>query len=171
TRAEVRLAELEKEQSCLVKNQKKFRALAKAHKEMLELPREPKPFEGKKLELKVLRRMMEELVERRALLKQLAPHLETIIAVQQLTQEDLKKVEVAEQAADKMNDLQERLSTTQARIEMHRMTVRRIKEVKERLAELETQLADEEALKHLVHGFQDKNMKKMAIEAISQRLM
>ncbi|MDN3101461.1 hypothetical protein P0E61_14075, partial [Enterococcus faecalis] len=96
TRAEVRLAELEKEQSCLVKNQKKFRALAKAHKEMLELPREPKPFEGKKLELKVLRRMMEELVERRALLKQLAPHLETIIAVQQLTQEDLKKVEVAE---------------------------------------------------------------------------
>lgn len=65
TRAEVRLAELEKEQSCLVKNQKKFRALAKAHKEMLELPREPKPFEGKKLELKVLRRMMEELVERR----------------------------------------------------------------------------------------------------------
>ncbi|MDN3155498.1 hypothetical protein, partial [Enterococcus faecalis] len=50
--------------------------------EMLELPREPKPFEGKKLELKVLRRMMEELVERRALLKQLAPHLETIIAVQ-----------------------------------------------------------------------------------------
>ncbi|WP_391857331.1 hypothetical protein, partial [Vibrio cidicii] len=60
---------------------------------------------------------------------------------------------------------------TQARIEMHRMTVRRIKEVKERLAELETQLADEEALKHLVHGFQDKNMKKMAIEAISQRLM
>lgn len=147
------------------------KALAKIHKELMELPRKPKAFTGKKLETKVLKRVIEEVNERRLLLKYLEPHLETIIEFQKLTEADLQKVKASEEIGDRMNAVQEQLSVVQASIEMHRAVRSRVKEAQVRLAEMKAQLEDEEPLKHLVHGFQDKNIKKMAIEAISQRLM
>ncbi|QBQ74677.1 DNA repair protein [Burkholderia phage BcepSauron] len=170
-KAEVQLNAAQSELGRVKAQQKKHRANAKAHRELAALPPEPEEFTGKKLELKVLRRMLEEITERRSLLRQLADHLDTIIAIQKLKKSDMEIVKRAEEAASQMSDLQERLSSAQAKIEMHRTVRARIADMKERVAEMEAQLAEEEALKHLVQGFQDKNLKKMAIEAISQRLM
>jgi DNA repair exonuclease SbcCD ATPase subunit len=58
-----------------------------------------------------------------------------------------------------------------AKIELHRTIAEQVKDMKARLLEMKAQLKDEPALKYLVQGYQDKNIKKMAIEAISQHLM
>src|ERR1700682_561109 len=60
------------------------------YSELQDLPRKPKPFEGKKLQIVVLKRMLEEIQERRQLLEFCRPHLETIIAFTQLKNADIE---------------------------------------------------------------------------------
>ena len=141
------------------------------NEELQELPRKPKPFEGKKLQIVVLRRMLEEIQERKQLLEFCRPHLESIIAFAELKTEDIEKAKASDGLHDRMNNIQELLSKVTAKLEVHRTIAARQKETRERLIELKTQLKDEEPLRLLVQGYQDKNLKKMAIESISVRLM
>jgi DNA repair exonuclease SbcCD ATPase subunit len=145
--------------------------LAVHYDHLKDLPSKPRPFEGKKLQLVVLRRMMDELRDNRALLDFMRPHLDTVIEVQQLTKADVKKAEVATSLTDKMNMVQDRLAQIQAKLEIHDTMRTRVLEMRDRLIEMKRELKDIEPLKILVQGFQDKNLKKMAIEAIGQRLM
>lgn len=144
--------------------------LARAHRELRDLPRKPKPFTGKKLQTAVLKRALDELIERKSLLSYLRPHLDSIIQFQALTEADLKKVKASSGLSSRMNTVQEELSEVQAKIGIHRTMAERVTELRARMAEMKVQLEDEEPLKLLVQGFQDKNVKKMAVEAISQRL-
>ena len=139
--------------------------------ELRGLPAKPEPFTGKKLQTVVLRRMLEELSERRSLLKYLEPHLDTVIAFLALTPEDLKKVAEAEGLSDQMNAVQDRLSRAVAKLEVQKTLAANVADLRTRLHEMKAELAEEQALKYLVNGYQDKNIKKMAVEAISQRLM
>lgn len=144
---------------------------AALYQELKDLPSRPKPFTGKKLQLVVLRKMMEELTANRALLDFMRPHLDAIIGVQELTKEDVKKAQSSDSLSDDMNAVQERMSKIQAKIEIHDTMRDRVLEMRDRLVKMKKELADIEPLKILVQGFQDKNLKKMAIEAIGQRLM
>ena len=149
----------------------KLKEWAKINEELQDLPRKPKPFEGKKLQVVVLKRMLEEIQERRQLLEFCRPHLETIVAFTQLKREDIEAAKASDGLHARMNNLQELLSKAQAKLEVHRTIAERQKETRERLIELKNQLRDEEPLRHLVNGYQDKNLKKMAVQAISTRLM
>ncbi len=144
--------------------------LAKVHRELKDLPRKPKAFEGKKLQVTVLKRMLEELRERRSLLRYLAPHLDTLVALQTLTAEDRERAKAATGLADKMNDVQERLSKLVAKIEVNKSQSGQARKMRLRLKEMKAELADEEALKALVQAYDDRNIKKMVVEAISQKL-
>jgi DNA repair exonuclease SbcCD ATPase subunit len=139
--------------------------------ELRDLPRKPKAFEGKKLQTVVLKRMLTELHERRSLLDYLEPHLDTVIEFKALTQKDLERVKDSEGLSDRMNAIQEKLSNLQAKREVHSTISGRLADMRTRLREMKIQLEDEQALKHLVQGYADKNIKKMAVEAISVRLM
>jgi len=70
-----------------------------------------------------------------------------------------------------MNELQDRCATLQAKFEVQETLTERLADMKVRLREMRSELEDEEPLKLLVQGFSDRNIKKMIIEAISQRLM
>jgi DNA repair exonuclease SbcCD ATPase subunit len=146
-------------------------ALAKMNRELQDLSRKPRKPKGKKLQIVVLKRMLEELYERKALLEHMDPHLETIMEFQKLTRADLKKAAASSGLSEKMNSTQERLSKISAQLEVHLTIKTRVLEMRERLVTMKRELKDEEPLRLLVQGYQDKNIKKMAVKAISQRLM
>lgn len=139
--------------------------------ELQDLPRKPKPFKGKKLQVVVLKRMLEELYERKSLLEHMQPHLETILEFQKLTRADLKNARASADLSERMNLIQERLSKITAKLEVHDTIKVRVTEMRDRLVEMKKGLRDEEPLRLLVQGYQDKNIKRMAVEAIGQRLM
>lgn len=142
-----------------------------AHEELSKLPERPEPFEGKKLQTVVLKKMIEELQERRSLLRYMEPHLDSVIDFQKLTKEQIKEAGESHDLALQMNELQDRCARLQAKAEVQETLAERLSDMRVRLRELREELKDEEPLKLLVQGFQDKNIKKMIIEAISQRLM
>lgn len=150
---------------------KTFVADAAYSDELRNLPRKPRPFEGKKLQTEVLKKMLVELNERRSLLDYLEPHLDTVIEFKALTAKDLERVKESEGLSDRMNAIQEKLSGLQAKQEVHSTISSRLSSMRTRLREMKIELEDEQALKHLVQGYADKNIKKMAVEAISVRLM
>jgi DNA repair exonuclease SbcCD ATPase subunit len=145
--------------------------LAALYTELKDLPTKPRAFKGKKLQIEVLKRMLIEIRERRSLLEYLQPHLETIIQFQALTSEDLLVVKESDGLSDRMNQVQDRAAQLQAKIEVHDTMAGRVQDMRQRLVKMKRELKDVEPLKLLVQGFQDKNLKKMAIEAIGQRLM
>lgn len=145
---------------------------AAGHCEVLrDMPRKPAPFAGKKLQTKVLKRMLEELSERYLLLKFFSPHLDTLIQYRELTKEQKTKAKDSESLHDRINDLQEKISKIHAKLEIHNTVKGRVADMRKRLVAMTKELKDEEPLRLLVQGFSDKHIKKKAIEAISSRLM
>lgn len=147
------------------------KADASLYSELKDLPKRPRPFEGKKLQTKVLRIALEELKERASLLQFLSPHVDTIVAFNALTKEQRLKVKNAPNLHERINTLQENISKIQAKLEVHNSVKERVEEMRTRLVAMKRQLRDEEPLRLLVQGFSDKHMKKMAIEAIGANLM
>lgn len=80
----------------------------------------------------------------------------------------LKPVEFDSSA---FQEMQERLSRLQSKLAVHNGVVERARKLKTRLSELKAQLDDELTLELIVDAYNDKAMKKMAVEAISTRLM
>lgn len=141
------------------------------YREIRDLPSKPARFEGQKLQIKVLRRMREEIYARRTLLASLKPHLESIFDYVALTPEQKKQATDSQGLATRMSDVQHKLSRITAKIEVHNTISERSGEMRKRLIEMKKELKEEEPLKHLIAGYQDKNIKKAAVEAISERLM
>lgn len=139
--------------------------------ELVNLPAKPKAFEGLKLQVVVCKRMVEEIRERKSLLSYMQPHLDTVIDFLKLTKAEVKEARQSEGINDQMNDLQTKWSRIQAKLEIHKTLKEQVQDMRVRLLAMKKKLAEEEPLKHLVQGYQDKNIKKMAVEAISERLM
>jgi len=141
------------------------------NRELQALPVEPEPYTGKKLTTKIIKKCLEEVQEVRYALQHIKPHLETVIDFLALSKEDVSKARASEGLNDQMNEVQNKLSRLMAKIELHRTIREQVHDMRTRLLEMKRELRDEPALKHLVAGYQDKNIKKMAVEAISQHLM
>jgi DNA repair exonuclease SbcCD ATPase subunit len=142
-----------------------------AFDEIKNLPDEPEKFEGKKLEVQVLERMVTEDRDRISLLTFIHPNLETIIDLGKLTAKQRGAASIGPKLQAKINELQDKLSNLKTKYAIGREAMQTYKRLKERLTEMREELKDEEALKLLVDGYSDKAVKKMAIQAISKRLM
>jgi len=153
------------------KAKKKYLAMAKIHEEIRNLPKEPAPFEGKKLQTEVLKRMLIEIRERKALLEYMKPHLDTVIDFKNLTKKDILKAQSSKDLSEQMNQVQEVFSKIQSKLDVHNAVKNQLNDIRTRLRELKEKLKNEEPLRHLVQGYQDKNIKRMVIQAISHDLM
>jgi DNA repair exonuclease SbcCD ATPase subunit len=110
---------------------------------------------------------LEELKVTAELLRFCQPHLDTIAALQTLTKEDQE----VQFDTEKLNRMQDKLASIQAKLEVHNAVKSRAAKMRSRLLELQADMESEEALTLLLDGYSDKAVKKMVIEAISQHLM
>lgn len=139
--------------------------------ELVSLPRRPRPFEGRKLEVKIKQRMVDEDKERLQLLMFLRPNLDTIIALKALTEKQRNAGSMAVRLQAKVNDIHEKLSKVRAKIEVNELVATSVLRLRKRLREMKVELENEDALKLLVEGYGERATKRMAIKAISSRLM
>ncbi len=152
----------------IVAKNKKYLKIAR---QLVELPERPRKFDGSKMEVKVLQRMVDEDREALQLLKLLRPNLDTIMALGQLTEKQRQSGKMARKLHETINELQEFLSRTDSRLAIDDVRRTDMKALRKRLRKLKEELADEEALKILIEGYSDKEMKRMAVRLISRRLM
>jgi len=148
---------------------------AKLHKtigkELRNLPEEPEPFEGRKLEVEVCERMVEEDKQQLQLLDFMQPNLDTVASLRKLTDKQRNAAAVAPRLQQRINDVHEKLSKLKARLEVNEMVCSSLRSHRTRLEEMKAELVHEEHLKLLVEAYSDKSMKRMAIKAVSRRLM
>lgn len=144
---------------------------AKAVAEVRELPSRPKKFEGKKLDIPILERMCEEDQERLILLDFIQPNLDTIRDITKLTDKQRRASKIADKLRTKINEVQERLGKLRLKWSLAKEAYLDYKRLRDRVVEMKTALRDEKALKLLVEGYSDKQMKKTAIKTIASRLM
>ncbi len=140
-------------------------------RELRNLPEEPEAFEGRKLEVEVCERMVEEDRAQIELLEFMEPNLETLKALRELTDKQRAASSVGPKLQDRINELHEKVSKLRARLEVNSMVTSTLKTHRDRLLEMKAELADEEKLKLLVEAYSEKNMKRMAVKAISKQLM
>jgi DNA repair exonuclease SbcCD ATPase subunit len=140
-------------------------------KEIRDLPEEPEPFTGKKLEVEVCERMVEEDRQRIELLEFMEPNLETIKSLRELTDKQRAASSKGPMLQARINEIHERVSKIKARLEVNQMVTSSLKKHRDRLLEMKAELAEEESLRLLVEAYSDKNMKRMAVKAVSTRLM
>lgn len=163
--------ELTQELEALKEKRAKYKPMLEIYDELSALPKRPKKFEGKKLELVVMRKIGEELTQKRMLLEFCKPHIDTIVKFMNLSEKDIERASKADRLMAKVAKVNEEISDIRAKLELQATVGKRLESMKARLEELAAKLADEPALRALVNGYSDKQMKKMAIQAISEHLM
>ncbi len=134
-----------------------------------DLPMPPKPFEGKRIESSVMDAMVQQDRDIIAAVDWALSNYEILKNALSFTREQQKLAKL--DVHKSINQIQERLSTLRADLAVHQDRSSRRKALKLRLQELETKLEDEDALKLLLRAYDDKAMKKLAIQAISSHLM
>lgn len=150
---------------------KKTLPIARLFKEIRDLPSKPEEFTGKKLQTEVLEKMKAEITERRELLKFVAPHIGTIVEYLALTDEQIKAAKNLDELAEKMNRVQAKYTQALTKLEVDDTIGDQLEEMRTRLRQMKRELRDEPHVKLLVQGYSDKNIKKLAVDAISERLM
>lgn len=145
--------------------------LAKMYRVIRDLPSKPEEFTGRKLETKVLEKMKTEILARRELLKFVVPHVDTIVEYLALTPEQIKSAKNLDALAEKMSDVQAKYTQALTKLEVDDSIDDQLAEMRSRLKQMKKDLRDEPYVKMLVQGYSDKNIKKLAVDAISERLM
>lgn len=161
-------------QASLSELQKKYDALkryANLCKEFANMPDKPQKFEGRKLEVKVMQRMVDEDREHIQLLAFLHPNLDTILALQKLTEKQRNSGSMASRLQERVNAIHEKLSKLRAKVEINNVVQENVQRLRKHLKAMKAELVNEEALRLLVESYSDKAMKRMAVKAISSRLM
>ena len=149
----------------------KFRRYKKIGKELRDLPEAPEPFEGRKLEIDVCERMVEEDRAQIELLDFMQPNIDTVAALRALTEKQRGAASVAPKLQARITEIHEKLSRVRSKLEVNSMVISGLKKHRARLLEMKEELKDEEALKLLVEAYSDKGLKRTAIKAVSTRLM
>lgn len=139
--------------------------------QLIDLPTKPNKFVGRKMEVNVLQRMVDEDRDTLQLLKLMRPNLDTIIALSQLTKSERKKADAASELHQAINEMQEYLSRNDSVLAVDDARQEDLAALKVKLKKLKLELADEEALKLLIEGYSEKEMKRMAVRLIGRRLM
>lgn len=151
-----------------IERARKYRSIGK---ELRDLPTEPQKFEGRKLELEVCQRMVDEDREQLRLLEFMQPNLDSVEILRGLTDKQRKASGLASKLQDRVNEIHESIAGLRAKLEVDQMVTSQLARHRERLLEMREELKDEEDLKLLVEAYSDKNMKRQAVKAVSTRLM
>ncbi len=137
-----------------------------SYREARELPSPPERFTGKKVETAVVQKMVDEDREVLAAFDLVAPNLKMVLEFA-----SMEEIDTSSDFMTKVEELTPKIATVQAELEVVRSYRSRLKDMKARLETLEKDLKDVPALKLLQDAYADKAMKRMAIKAISSRLM
>lgn len=73
--------------------------------------------------------------------------------------------------SEKLEQMQDQVSSSKTRLQVHNTVKGRASEMRTRLKALDRQLQDEEAVLFALEAYGDKAIKRMAVEAISERMM
>lgn len=149
----------------------KLSRYADLNEDLSNLPRKPRPFEGKKLEAAVKQRMVDEDKDRLKLLKFLQPNLDMVIAIQKVSDKQRVAAAAAPLLQARINEVHEELSKLRAQLETQKMAYANVKRLATKLKDLKAQLVNEKPLKLLIEAYSDKAMKRLAVQAISNRLV
>lgn len=151
-----------------IEKAKRYRKLGR---ELRDLPSAPEPFEGRKLEVEVCERMVEEDRAQVELLEFMEPNIETLEQLRALTDKQRNAASIAPKLQQRITEVHEKLSKVRSRLEVNSMVCESLAKHKVRLLEMREELVNEEPLKLLVEAYSDKSIKRMAVKAISKRLM
>jgi DNA repair exonuclease SbcCD ATPase subunit len=149
----------------------KARRYRKIGRELRDLPSAPEPFEGRKLEVNVCERMVEEDRAQIELLEFIEPNLENLKQLRELTDKQRNAASIAPKLQTRITEIHEKLSKVRSRLEVNAMVCESLGKHRKRLLEMKEELVNEEPLKLLVEAYSDKSIKRMAVKAISKRLM
>jgi DNA repair exonuclease SbcCD ATPase subunit len=134
--------------------------------EVLRDVRKPVAYDGPELDVEREESKLAKAEKLVDLLRTCTSHLDTVRDLLALTPAQRKL-----SASKKLPQYRERVSEIKSKMAVHRAVKDKVASQKERIAKLEHDLKEEEAVKVLVKGFSDKAIKRMAVEAISTRLM
>lgn len=101
------------------------------------------------------------------------PYIKLLQRAMTMTTEEQKKAEkiLKKDLTTEIQDLQDKVAGWKAKMALHKTMKENALALRTRLRKLKKEVVLIEPLKKLVEGFQDKNVKRMAIEALSQSLM
>ena len=139
--------------------------------ELLAVAPKPEAFTGKKYESSVKERLLEEDKVRERLLKFLEPHVEMIIAYQNLTDKQKEAGKLAEKLQEAIIASQEICAKLESRIEAQQAILENLKRQRQNLKQYEESLKDEKNIRLILQAYDDRAMKRLAIESISSRLI
>jgi DNA repair exonuclease SbcCD ATPase subunit len=146
------------------KTAKELAPKVELYKKVSKLPHKPeKVLKPKVLDLATAEKQLE-------LLSLSLKHKDDLVAIKGLTRQDIEEAEASGDAASLVR-LQDKLSTLRSRLAQHESVYEKVRAQKARLAELTAQLEDEEVLRALLKGYDDKAVKRLVVEAISEHFM
>ena len=134
--------------------------------EVLSKVQKPMEPDGTALELDQEETKLEKAQARLDLLRTSTSHFDMVCELAKLTPQQRKL-----KASKDLAKFRERLTSIKTKMAVHRAVKDKVVTQRERIDVLEKQLKEEEALKILVKGYSDKAIKRMAVEAISARLI
>lgn len=143
------------------KRKAKLKPRALIYKAIRDVPEMPKPFKGRKLQVEVVERMVADGKRKLEALDQLMPSASLLAALTEKEPKDYSK---------RLRKLGDELSVARASMSARKAYNRQRRALQSRLEELQEQLQDEPALKILADAYNEKGMKRMAIEAVSNLL-
>lgn len=142
------------------KKKKLLRKDAQLYKALRNIPEKPAPFHGKKLQLEVVESMVDRDKEVLYALTQVLPNVKLLRALSNPPKDFSKKIE----------KLHEALARASAEATARASYRRQMKELLARRESLAESLRDEPALQLLAQAYNEKGMKRLAIEAVTSLL-
>lgn len=136
-----------------------------------DMPTKPSPYTGKKYEVAVKQRMVDEDRERLQLLRFIQPNLRTVIEIKALTEAQRVAAAKAGRLQERINSNNEKLSKLLGARAAYDAVAAQVTRLRSKLKDLKARLKDEEYIKICIEAYSDKAMKKMAVQAISDKLV
>lgn len=148
------------------------------HDEIKNLPDAPGEYTGKYKGktpegVDQIRKRLERSEEVVRAFKAMRPYVKLLKRALGLTEDERKEAErfLKKDITSQIQDAQAKVAKWQAALALHNTLKADVKKLGKRVKKLKAEVRLIEPLKQLVEGFQDKNIKRMAIEALSRSLM
>jgi DNA repair exonuclease SbcCD ATPase subunit len=142
---------------------------------LVNVPDEPKPYNGKKFLVEDTTKAVKYCTDKVALFQRYKHAIPLLQEFASLSKEVQRQISQMKRTSDddysEVETLQSKISKLETKLRLHESVKERCDELKQRLKKLKKKLKNEKALKLLIEGYSDKSIKKMVIEAISNKLM
>ena len=141
----------------------KFKPYRLAYKERVKLPEEPVVIDKPSIALDMVQAKVEKLSTKLHTMQLIEPNLQQI-------NEYLSWSGITQFDTAAYNECNEQVAKLEAQLSLNESSTKQVTELKERLKTLKTEVADEKWLRHLVQIFSDKQLKRLMVQQISEKL-